>query len=143
MIRVTADSNIYISAFHFRGTTERLLTLAAEGKIELAISDHIVEEVSRTLREKFDWPEDRVNQAKRIMGRIARRVVPSQTLNVIKEDDADNRVVECAVEAGSEYIVTGDKDLHRMRQYGNIRVLKVADILDLIQGKGMPSPGPQ
>ena len=84
MIRVTADSNIYISAFHFRGTPDRLLILAAERKIDLAISDHIVEEVTRTLSEKFAWPEDRVGWARRIMRGIARRVVPSLTINAIK-----------------------------------------------------------
>jgi putative PIN family toxin of toxin-antitoxin system len=133
VIRVTVDSNIYISAFQFRGTPERLLTLAAEEKVELAISDYIVEEVCRTLREKFDWPEDRISQAQRIMDRITRRVVPSQTLNLIKEDDADNRIVECAVEAGSEYIVSDYRDLHRLGRYGNIRIIKVAEMLDVIQ----------
>jgi putative PIN family toxin of toxin-antitoxin system len=139
VIRVTADSNIYISAFQFRGTPLQLLTLAAEGRIDLAISDHIVEEVTRTLREKFDWPEDRIAQVQRIMGRIARRVAPSQTLNVIKEDPDDNRILECAAEAESEYIVSGDKDLHRLGQYGNARVVKVADMLNLVQGKGWRS----
>ena len=136
MIHATADSNIYISAFQFGGTPLQLLTLAAEGRIDLTISDHIVEEVTRTLREKFDWPEDRIEQVQRIMERIARRVAPFQTLNVIKEDPDDNRILECAVEGGSEYIVSGDKDLHRLGQYGNARVVKVADMLDVVQGKG-------
>jgi putative PIN family toxin of toxin-antitoxin system len=137
--RVTADSNIYVSAFHFRGTPLHLLTLAAEGKIDLAISDHIVEEVTRTLRQKFSWPEDRIEQAQRIMGSIARRVVPSQTLNVIKEDPDDDRILECAAEAESDYIVSGDKDLRRLGQYGNARVIKVAGMLDVVLGEGWRS----
>jgi len=32
--------------------------------------------------------------------------------------------------------VSGDKDLHRLGQYGNARVFKVADMLDIVQGKG-------
>ena len=73
-MRMLGDT--YISAFQFRGTPERLLMLAAEGKIDLAISDEITEEVTRTLHEKFDWPDDRIKQAQRLMHRIARRVVP-------------------------------------------------------------------
>ena len=72
---------------------------------------------------------------------FARRVSPSQTLNVIKEDEPDNRILECAAEAGSEYIVSGDQDLHRLGQYGNARAVKVADMLDIVQGKGWRSPG--
>ena len=40
---------------------------------------------------------------------LTNRVVPRQTLDVIKEDPSDNRILECAVEAGSEYVVTWDK----------------------------------
>jgi predicted nucleic acid-binding protein len=60
------------------------------------------------------------------MGRIARRVVPSQTLIVIKEDPDDDRILECAAEAESDYIVSADKDLHRLGHYGKARVIKVA-----------------
>jgi putative PIN family toxin of toxin-antitoxin system len=140
MVRVTADSNIYVSAFQFRGTPLQLLTLAAEGKIDLAVSDHIVEEVTRTLRQKFDWPAERIEEAQQIMGRIARRVSPSQTLEVIKEDPSDNRILECVAEAGSEYVVTGDKHLMRLGQHGAARIIQVADMLDVVQGTGWRNP---
>ena len=44
MIRVTADSNIYISALQFGGTPLRLLELALKGEIEIAISPAILNE---------------------------------------------------------------------------------------------------
>ena len=73
---------------------------------------------------------------------FARQVSPLQTLNVVKEDEPDNRILECAAEAGSEFIVSGDKDLHRLGQHGNVRVIKVADMQDIIQGKGWRRRGP-
>jgi len=51
-------------------------------------------------------------------------VTPSQTLNIIKEDPEDNRILECAAEAGSDVIVSGDKDFHRVKQYGKVRVVQ-------------------
>jgi predicted nucleic acid-binding protein len=38
-------------------------------------------------------------------------VRPTETLDVIPNDPDDNRVLECAVTAGSQFIVTGDSDL--------------------------------
>lgn len=134
MLRVTIDSNVYISAFQFGGEPLRLLMLAAESRIEVAISSHIIEEVTRTLREKFGWPEDRVENARGAMSRLARLVTPLQALAVIKEDPADNRILECAAAAGSEYIVTGDKDLHRLKQYENVRIVKVSEVLKTVDG---------
>jgi uncharacterized protein len=132
VLSVTADSNIYISAFQFCGKPLQLLTLAAEERIDLAISDHIVEEVTRTLRRKFDWSAERIAEATLNMATIARRVVPSQTLDIVKDDPSDNRILECAVEAGSECIVTGDADLLRLGQYSGIRIVNVAALLDIV-----------
>lgn len=73
MFHVTADSNIYISALQFGGKPLRLLTLAAEGEIHLATSDPIIEEVVRTLLVKFDWPPERVEKARQIIIKIARK----------------------------------------------------------------------
>ena len=54
MLRVVADTNIYISALNFGGPPERLLRLAEAGAIQLLVSDDIIEEVAKTLRgEKF------------------------------------------------------------------------------------------
>jgi predicted nucleic acid-binding protein len=56
-------------------------------------------------------------------------------LDVIKEDPDDDRILECAVSAGSEFIVTGDKDLLRLGRYDSIRILTVSEFLDLPRGK--------
>ena len=56
-------------------------------------------------------------------------------LSIIKEDPDDDRILECAVSAGAEYIVTGDKDLLRLKQYDSIRIVNVADFLDVVQGR--------
>ena len=61
---------------------------------------------------------------------IARTVTPSVQLDVIKEYPDDNHILECAVSAGADYIVTGDKDLLRLGAYDAIRILTVADFLD-------------
>jgi predicted nucleic acid-binding protein len=57
--RITADSNIYISALNFGGKPLEVLGLARAGEIELAISNAIITEVSRIWHHKFYWkPED-------------------------------------------------------------------------------------
>ena len=53
MTRVTLDSNIYLSALVFGGKPKRILEMAIEGEIEVAVSDLIIEEVQRHLLGKF------------------------------------------------------------------------------------------
>ena len=61
-------------------------------------------------------------------------VTPSETLDVIHWDPPENRILECALEAGSEFIVSGDKDLLRLKEHGNARIISVADMLEILQG---------
>jgi predicted nucleic acid-binding protein len=55
------------------------------------------------------------------------------SLAVIKDDPDDDRILECAANSGSDYIITGDKDLLRLGQYDSIRILNVSDFLDTRQ----------
>jgi uncharacterized protein len=133
--RIVADSNIYISALQFRGKPLELLQMAERGEIELLISDHIVEEVTRTLRERFEWPEARLQEVIETVTSFTKRIEPTQRLDVVKDDPDDNRILECAVEGQAECVVTGDKDLLRLRQHGAIRIVQVAEFLQTAQGK--------
>ena len=114
---VTADTNIWISAFNFSGNPRRLLLMAADGKLDLAISDDIIKETRRILGTRFHWPGERLNNAERDMRAVSRHVVPHVELDVVKDDPGDNRILACAVSSGSEYLVTGDKDLLRIVTY--------------------------
>ena len=129
MLAVTADSNIWVSAFNSRGRP-RLIDMADAGEITVHISEPIIAEVLRVLREKFECRRKRCKKPK---PRIARSVTPEKAVDVVKEDPADNRILECAAEAKSDYLVTADKDLLRVRKFGNIPIVMVADFLDLAQ----------
>jgi uncharacterized protein len=129
-VKATADSNIYISALQFRGQPERFLDLARTGAIDLAISAPIIAEIERVLRNKFKWPDDQVRAIEPRLSAFTRRVIPTETLDVVKDDPDDNRILECAKAAGSDYVVTGDDDLLRLGHYAGIQIVKVSDFLD-------------
>lgn len=121
MIRVTADTNILISGIVFpRGKPFQLLEMAREGTINLSVSEAILEEMASVLLRKFHFlPEDVAEARRRIQG-FAKTVTPSMQLDVVREDPPDNRVLECAVSSGADYIVTGDGDLLRLARYDAI-----------------------
>jgi uncharacterized protein len=125
--KVTLDTNIYVSAFQFGGM--RLLHMAVDGHIEIAVSQPILDELIRVLREKFQWDGYRLQAAKQQLMGLVRLVAPTQTLNVITEDEPDNRILECAVAAGSEFIISADNDLLRRSSYAGIAIVRPVDFL--------------
>ena len=129
MDRATADSNIWVSGLNWYGKPHELLNLARHGTIELAITDAILDEFSRILHDKLEWSDDRLNSMRAEVATFTRRVSSTETLDVVKADPADNRILECAVAAGSDVIVTGDAHLLQLGAYRGIKIMKVADFL--------------
>jgi uncharacterized protein len=136
VIRVTADSNIYISALHYGGPPDQFLEVARTGVIHLTVSDDILAEVTRVLRDKFGWSKAALSLARERIADFTEKVKPTQKLDVVKEDPTDNRILECAVEGKSEYLVTRDNHLLKLKSFGGTRMIKVADFLGVVREAG-------
>lgn len=90
MIGVTADTNVYISALEFGGQPRQILIAARRGVIRLDISAPLLTEISRVLRDKFAWSEDRLQSLALRLTRLTSLVQPTQTINAVPEDPDDN-----------------------------------------------------
>ena len=108
-MRVVADSNIYISGFLFLGPPALLLRHAILGKIDLFISEPILDEVIDVmLRPKFRRTAGQVAEAKQLIEEMTQRVAPRVELDVVKDDPSDNRILECAVAVAADVVVSGE-----------------------------------
>jgi putative PIN family toxin of toxin-antitoxin system len=122
LIRATLDSNILISAMEFQGIGSRLIGMARAGTIRFDTSDAIPDETIGVLRDKFRWDGYRLHFARIELWNIANCVSPQESLAVADDPD-DDRILECAVAAGSDIIITRDNDLLRLREYRGIKIM--------------------
>ena len=129
MNRVTLDSNIYVSALQFGGKPKAVLDAGFEGEIDIAVSHPIIDETIRVLREKFGWSDAELRSAEIAVSASTRRVSPTEILDVVKADRTDDRILECAVAAGSQVIVTGDKHLLVLGSFRGVEVMTVSEFL--------------
>jgi uncharacterized protein len=137
VIRVTADTNVLVSGLMFqRGKPFEFLRMAVEGEIAVAVSPPIISEMLNVLDRKFGIGAREVNEYWDTVRAATRLVHPTLTVDVVHEDRDDNKILECAVAAGSQYLVTGDKHLLRLRQYEGIQIVTVSDFLDIAKSQG-------
>ena len=131
MIRVVLDTNIYISALMFGGRPGTVFELTMLGAFVTLISIPLLEELEEKLILKFEVaPPDAAAIRERIL-RVADVVRPRRELRVIEADPDDDRVLECAIEATADFIVTGDRHLLKLRNYGKSKILTAREFLDL------------
>jgi putative PIN family toxin of toxin-antitoxin system len=129
-VQVVFDTNIYISAFITPGGRgEVAYLLAVNGKLELFTSVPILTELAGKLQNKFQWDHGHVTDAVRHVAACAKIVKPTKRLAVLA-DEPDNRILECALEAGAELIVTGDRHLLTLESYEGISIVTLAAFLE-------------
>ena len=90
------------------------------------------------LRDKFQCDGYTLQDARAKLLALGNYFSPTETLHVIREDPADDRILECAAAAKSDFIVSEDKDLLRLRQFGNARIVSVRDFIYLALAPGKP-----
>jgi putative PIN family toxin of toxin-antitoxin system len=134
-MKVVFDTNVFISAFIVTASqAERAFLLARQRRFELCTSVAILTETARKLREKFDQSDEDIKDALKMISRAADVLKPSIRLNVLK-DAPDNRILECAVQARADLVVTGDRHLLRLRKFQDIPILRLVDFLRMFPEK--------
>jgi len=129
--KVVFDTNVYISAFITKGgKAEQAWRLALEGKVEVCTSVAILTEMAGKLREKFHWRDELIKATIKHIAKTAKVIKPLIKINMLS-DEPDNRILECAQGAGAEIIVTGDKHLLDLVAFEGIKIIRIADFLEL------------
>jgi uncharacterized protein len=132
VIRVVADTNIYISALMFGGLPGSFVELALAGAFLLAISPVLLEELKEKLLLKFEVSESDIAVIETKLLGITQVVDPDIILDVIKDDPDDNRVLECAIAAQVEFVVSGDRHLLKLGTYKRVRIVTVREFLAML-----------
>lgn len=137
MIRIVIDTNVYISALVFDGKPAIVLQLAEALGIELVTSLELESELVETLTSKFGWAAQRVREATERLWERAHWVSP-EPLSGIVRDPNDNHVLAAAAAAGSQFIVTGDRDLLALTSFQGVRILTPTAFLEHIHNDSQP-----
>lgn len=132
-LRVVFDTNIFISAIIFGGNPRQCLELAREGEIQLYTSKAILLELTKKLIKKFAWNEEETGEMIKGLGVFSKIVIPKSQVSVIKDDPADNKILECAIEGEVDYIVSGDKKhILPLKRFKNIPTVTAKELLKII-----------
>jgi putative PIN family toxin of toxin-antitoxin system len=123
------DSSVWVSALKFGGIPLQALDLA-RGRFRIALNQPILVEIHATLARKFQWTVAEIDEAFAVYAVGTVIVQTSGRLQGICRDPKDDMVLECAVIAGADLIVTGDKDLLIVGNYQGIRILTSRQFLD-------------
>ena len=130
----TLDTNVIIFSFLNAGKSREIIDLAARRKILVFSLPQLEEELIKTLRGKLKYSAEELSQALITFKEIVHKIVyPKNKLNVVTQDETDNRIIEAAVEGKVKFIISGDRHLLRLGKFRNIKILDPSEFLHRYQ----------
>ena len=132
MIRVVLDTNVLVSAnLSEEGLEALVVSLALNQKIQLHVSEPILQEYERVLR--YPRLKFEAKEVARFLARLRRNsvlVMPTRKVSA-SPDEADNRFLECAEAARADFLVTGNKK-HFPKRWKTTEVVNTRELLGRI-----------
>ena len=135
---VVLDTNVIISSvLSTQGHPAEIIQRWERGELNIATSPPLLAEIERVLnyehvRRYFKQPDEKVNSFVERLRKSRVSVDPDFILNVVEADHDDDRVLECAVAANADYIVSGDKHLLDLGEYEGIQILAPAGFIAVL-----------
>ncbi len=130
-MRVVFDTNIFVSAFVLPGSrADAALKRVIDDIDQLVVSKAIVDELLTVLARKFSRDADELAHVAVFLSDLAEVVRPRGRIDVL-QDEADNRILECARTGKAHLIVTGDKAMIELGRYREIKIISLRDYLEL------------
>jgi len=138
--KVVLDVNVWVPVLLWGGNPAKIIKAAEEGKVATVASEEIVGKISQVL----NYPKLRkVYQAAGLclkdlieaVLKVVKFVKVTEKVNVVVEHPADDKFIECALAAGADYIVSGDKHMLKIGGYKKTPILSVSEFLLVLEAK--------
>lgn len=150
MIVAVLDTNVLISAFiNPKGPPGQILEAFIDGRIQVCMTGHIWEEMQEVLARDKIWKiivakgdEQRVKDLcvelhDKLLA-FAAEIPPGR--NWVPGDRADNWIIQGALTAHADRIISGDRHLILLGQVENIPIVTPLQFLQEMQGAEGPKP---
>lgn len=130
-VRIVLDTNVYIAAaINPQSIIYKIVEdSAAQYLGNYYTSPEILQELQAKLENKFEFPRDAVV---RWLNRIEEAVTvirPRQKVDLLTEcDPDDNKILECALEAKADLIITADPDLLDLKKFYDTKIMHTSSV---------------
>jgi len=132
-VKIVIDSNIFISSFFWGGYPREVFERVINGLDELYITDEIIKEITSVMNSsKFITNSNEVEDYIKIIEKYSKKIISKNVLESTSRDKDDDKILQCGLDGGVDFIVTGDKDLLVLIEYEKIKIMKPKEYLEIV-----------
>jgi putative PIN family toxin of toxin-antitoxin system len=137
-VRVLIDSSVLVAAHISRaGVCAELLEDVLMDH-ELVMSQFIIDELARKLRDKFKFTEDEIAEVRSHLLADCEMVSSVEVSSTACRDPNDLPVLGTAVAGRTDVLITVDKDLPDLREYSGISIIQPGQFWRRVDAETVP-----
>ncbi len=121
-MRIVFDTNVLVAAFATHGICDSLFEHAIENHI-IVLSEYILNELSKTLIEKFKITETKTSEIINFLKLSCEISEHKKFESQISRDPDDDPILGIIEVSNIDFLVTGDKDLLVLKKYKNTPII--------------------
>jgi putative PIN family toxin of toxin-antitoxin system len=106
---------------------------ARKGTYELLLSRAIITELGRILRKRYGRSDADVKLRMQELIHNSTFIELKRIPRAVTTDPDDDHILACAIESKAHLIVTGDKDLLRLKSYEGVSIIRPTDFVHTLQ----------
>jgi len=134
MLKVTLDTNVLVSGTFWEGEAHRIIQLIEQKRIRCYLSKEILAEYNRVahsseILEKVEEHHLEIKSAVIKIIEVCFIVEPKAKVLAVEDDPDDDKILECALEAEADYIVTYDAHILKLGEFRGIRIVSPKEFL--------------
>jgi putative PIN family toxin of toxin-antitoxin system len=134
-MKIVIDTNVLINGFKDEYSYEKkIIDAVIAGEIEAYANKQTLREnklIASQLIDNDDYRQDLDTLFSQINWVVNRRQI-----NIVR-DSEDNKILESAVEAGAEYLITSDNDLLSLENYQSVQIINPSQFWIKYKDEGM------
>jgi len=132
-MKIVFDTNVLISATLWdNSVAQKFLFKCIKENVQIFSSQEIIEEYKEILARDFDYKEQEIGEILKRIFQFLTLVTPNKKIDIVKEDIDDNKIIECAIESKSEYVISYDNHLLKLKEYQGIKIARPEEALGLV-----------
>jgi uncharacterized protein len=129
-VRVVCDTNVLVSGFLFGGSCRAIIGMVSEGKVDGFTSSVLIAELEDVLvRPKFGLAVSQVAAIADLVRQTFLSVSPAERVAVIADDPDDDAVLEAALAANADLIISGGSHLLTLAEFRGTRIVSPAEFV--------------
>ncbi len=136
-LRIVLDSVVAVSAFLTEGLAFDMVSQCQKNAY-LYTTEEILQEIRQVLLEKphirnrYNYSSEKVEAFVNYLRNISTVVAQLPDIRVIERDPKDDIIISCAVAASADYIISRDRDLLDLGDYGEIQIVSPEEFMGIL-----------